>query len=90
MPDSSLDSSDSYNSDDARCFLWEWRASQDRYSEATRENGQLEICLEASQATLLATEEETSAAWARLAESDTMVVGKMDPKKTSIFCLPLS
>ena len=84
MPDSSLDSSDSYNSDDARCFLWEWRASQDRYSEATRENGQLEICLRASQATLLAAEEEASAAWASLAESDAMVAGKMNSKKPLI------
>ena len=47
-PSSSLDSSDLYNGDDARCFLQEWRVAQNRYSEATRENGQLEIRLEAS------------------------------------------
>ena len=59
--------------------------TNDRYSEATRENGQLEICLEASQATLLATEEETNTTRARLAESDAMVAGKMDSKKTSVL-----
>ena len=42
---SSSDSSDSYNDDDAQHFLQEWRAAQNRYSEVTRENGQLEICL---------------------------------------------
>ena len=47
-PDSSSDASDSYNSDDTWCFLQEWRAAQDRYFEATRENGQLEIYLGAS------------------------------------------
>ena len=60
MSDLSLDSSDSYNDDDAQCFLWEWRAAQDRYSEATRENGQLEIRLGAFQAALLTIEEEAS------------------------------
>ena len=41
----SSDSFDSYNGDDARRFLREWRAAQNRYSEVTRENGQLEIRL---------------------------------------------
>ena len=85
MPDSSSDSSDSYTSNDARCFLQQWRAAKDHYSKATQENGQLEIHLEASQATLLTAEEETNAARARLAESDAMVAGKMDSKKTSIL-----
>ena len=84
-PDSSSDSFDSYTSDDARCFLQEWRAAKDRYSEATRENGQLEIRLEASQAALLAAEEETNATQARLVESDAMVVGKMDSKKIYVL-----
>ena len=44
----------------------------------TREIGQLEIHLEVSQAALHAVEEEASAVWARLAESDAMVVGKMN------------
>ena len=79
------DSYDSYNGDDARRFLLEWRAAQDRYSEATRENGQLEIHLGASQAALLATEEEASAAQARLAESNAMVAGKMNSKKTLLL-----
>ena len=75
-PASSLDSSDSYNGDDARRFLREWRAAQNRYSEVTQENGLLEICLEASQATLHAAEEEACAIRARLVESNTTVTGK--------------
>ena len=59
--------------------------AQDRYSEATWENGQLEIHLGASQAALLAIEEETNAVRARLAESDAMVAGKMDFKNTFIL-----
>ena len=52
---------------------------------ATRENGQLEIRLEASQAALLAAEEETNAARAWLTESNAMVASKMDYKKTSVL-----
>ena len=33
------------------------------YSEAARENGQIELCLEATQAALSAAESETSAVW---------------------------
>jgi len=44
-PALSLDSSDSYNGDDAQRFLREWRAAQNRCSEVTRENGQLKIRL---------------------------------------------
>ena len=84
-PDLSSDSSDSYNGDDARRFLREWRAAQDRYSEATRENGQLEIRLGVSQAALHAAKEEASAAQARLVESDAMVAGKIDSKNTFIL-----
>ena len=83
--DSSSYSSDFYNGDDARHFLLEWRAAQDRYSEATRENGQLEIRLEVSQAALHTAEEEASAARARLAESDAMVAGKMNSSNASIL-----
>ena len=89
-PDSSSESSDSYTGDDARHFLQDWRATKDRYSEAIRENGQLEIHFEASQAALLAAEEETNAIRARLAESDAMVAGKLSSKKTLsyIFTAP--
>jgi len=75
---SSSDSSDSYNGDDARRFIREWRAAQNRYSKATQENGQLEIRLGVSQAGLHAAEEEARAVRARLAESDAMVAGKMN------------
>ena len=84
-PATSSDSSDSYNSDDARCFLQEWRVAQDRYSEVTWKNGQLEIHLRVSQAALHAAEEEASAAQAWLAKSDAMVAGKMDSKNAFIL-----
>ena len=84
-PASSSDSSDSYNGDDARCFLREWRTAQDHYSEATWENDQLKICLGVSKAALHTTEEEASAARAWLAESDAMVACKMDSE--NIFTL---
>ena len=83
-PSSSLDSFDSYNGDDARCFLQEWWPAKGRYSKATQENGFLESRLEASQATLLTAKEEANAAWAWLAESDAMVAGKRNSKKTFI------
>ena len=89
MPASSLDSSDSYNGDDARRYLHEWRMAQNRYSEATWENGQLEIRLGVSQATLHAAEEEASVVRARLAKSNAMVAGKINSRNAS-FQFPLS
>ena len=83
LPTSSSDSSDSYNGDDARCYLHEWRMAQNRYSEVTWENDQLEIRLGVSQAALHAAEEEASAVRAWLAESDVMVVGKTNSINTS-------
>ena len=68
IPASSSDSSNSYNGDDAWRYLHEWRMAQNRYSEATWENDQLEIRLGVSQAALHATEEEASVVRARLAE----------------------
>ena len=60
--DSSSDSFNSYIGDDAQRFIQEWKVAKDSYFEATRENDQLEICLESSEATLLAAEEETNTA----------------------------
>ena len=79
---SSSDSSDSYNGDDARRYLHEWRMAQNRYSEATWENDQLEIRLGVSQAALHAAKEESSAVLARLAESDATVAGKINSRNT--------
>ena len=75
-PASSPDSSYSYNGNDARRFLWERRAAQNRYSEVTQENGQLEVRLGASQAALHVAKEEVSAVRARLVESNATVTGK--------------
>ena len=82
---SSSDSSDSYNGDDAQRFLHEWRMAHNRYVKVTWENGQLEIRLGVSQATLHVAKEEASAVRARLAGSDTTVVGKMSPMNASIL-----
>ena len=81
----SLDSSNSYNGDDAQRFFREWRAAEDRYSDAIQKNGQLEIHLEVFQAALNAAEEEASAVRARLAESDAVVAGKMTSMNASIL-----
>ena len=58
---SSSDSFDSYNGDDARRYLHEWRMAQNHYSEVTWENYQLEIRLGVSQAALHVAEGEASA-----------------------------
>ena len=85
MPASSSGSSNSYDSDDPQSFFREWRAAEDRYSEAIRNNGQLEICLGVFQAALNVAEEEASAVQARLAESDTTVAGKTRFMNVSIL-----
>jgi len=89
VPASSSDSFDSYNGDDAQRYLHEWRMAQNRYSEATWENGQLEIRLGVSQAALHAAEEEASAVRAWLAEFDAMVADKTNSRNAS-FRFPLS
>ena len=85
VPASSSDSFDSYNGDDDRRFLHEWRMARNRYTEATWENGQLKIHLGVSQAALHAAEEEASTIRARLAESDTATAGKMSSMNASIL-----
>ena len=60
-PASSSGSSNLYDGDDAWRFFREWRAAEDRYSKAIRNNGQLEIRLGVLQATLNAAKEETNA-----------------------------
>ena len=83
MSASLLNSFDCYNGNDARRYLHEWRMAQNCYSEATWENGQLEIRLGVSQATLHAAEEEASAVRVRLTESNAMVAGMMNSRNTS-------
>jgi len=82
-PASSSGSSNSYDDDDAWRFFREWRAAEDRYSKAIRNNGQLEIHLGVFQAALNAAEEEASAVRAWLAEFDAAVVGKMSSMNVS-------
>ena len=59
--------------------------AQNRYAEVTWENGQLEIRLGVSQATLHVTEEEASAVQAWLAESNAAVAGKTSSMNASIL-----
>ena len=59
--------------------------AQNRYSEATRENGQLEIHFGVSQATLHVAEVEANVVRAWLAESDAMVAGKMNHMKAFVL-----
>ena len=82
---SSLNSSNSYNGDDAWCFFREWRVAEDRYFEVIRNNGQLEIRLGVFQAALNAAKEEASVVRARLAESDATVAGKMSSRNVPIL-----
>ena len=74
---SSSDSADSYDRDDAWRFRREWNAAIDSYSEATRQNGQLEFALNAFQATLSIMEAEANMVRAQLAESDARVACKI-------------
>ena len=84
-PVSSSGSSNSYDGNDAWSFCREWRAAEDHYSKAIRNNDQLEIRLGVFQAALNAAKEETSAVRARLAESDAVVAGKMGSMNVSIL-----
>lgn len=84
LAESSDDSSDSYNGDDARHYLHERNEAMDRYSEATRENWRLELALSASQAALAAVEGEIGAVRAKLAESDARIAGKIFNKTLSL------
>jgi hypothetical protein len=58
-------------------YLREWRMAENRYTEATQENGQLETRLRVAEVALHAVEEEARTARARLAEADAMVAGKL-------------
>lgn len=61
--------------------------AKDRYSEVTWENGQLETRLRVTEVTLCATEEETNAARARLAEADAMVASEFHcSRENPHFC----
>ena len=72
-----VDSSDSYNGDDARCYLHKRDEALGHHWDATKEIERLEAALAASQTTLAAVEGESSAAWAWLAESNARVVGRI-------------
>ena len=65
----------SYNGDDARRYLRWWKGTRDLYSEATREIVRLQLCLDATQAALIAAEGETSTARAMLSDVDGRVAG---------------
>ena len=74
---SSVDSTDSYNGDDAWHFLHEWDKALGRHWEATQETKRLEAALAASQAALAVVEGRSNTARVRLAESDARVIGRI-------------
>jgi hypothetical protein len=74
---SSTGSADSYNGDDVRHYLYYWNETHDLYSGATREIGRLELCMEATQTALSATEGETTAARTMLVNANARVVGNI-------------
>ena len=73
---SSIDSTDSYNGDDARHYLYELDEALGHHWEVTQETEHLEAALAASQTALAIVEGESSAARARLADSNARVVGR--------------
>ena len=68
-------SGDSYNGDDARCYIRWWKGTCDLYSETTREIVRLQLCLEVTQAVLTTAEGEASTARAMLSAADGRVAG---------------
>jgi hypothetical protein len=68
---------DSYNGDDAWRYLYEWDEALGHHWVVTQETEHLEATLAASQTTLTAMEGESSAAWARLADSGARVAGRI-------------
>lgn len=74
---SSSSSSNLYGQRDVQNLINASDEARNMYSESTREVGRLELCLEAVNTTLTALEEETNVAWARIAEADARVAGKI-------------
>ena len=68
-------SGDSYNGDDARCYLHWWKGTRDLYSEAIRDIVRPQLCLEVTQAVLTTAEGEASTARAMLSAADGRVAG---------------
>ena len=68
-------SGDSYTGDDARRYIRWWKGTRDLYSETTREIVRLQLCLDATQAALIAAEGESSTARAMLSDVDGRVAG---------------
>lgn len=71
-----VDSSDSYNGDDAWCYLHKWDEALGHHWDVTQETERLEAALAASQTALTTVEGESSAARARLADSNARVTGR--------------
>ena len=87
---SSIDSTDSYNGDDAWCFLHERDKVLGHHWEATQENERREAALVASQTSLATVEGESSAVQAGLADFDARVAGRFPQKQLYIHYLASS
>ena len=82
---SSIDSANSHNGDDARCYLHEWDEVLGRHWEATQETEHLETALATSQTILTAVEGESTAVWVRLVDSDARVAGRILRRKPTLL-----
>lgn len=82
---SSSSSSDSYGWRDVQNLFNARDEARNMYSESAREVDRLELCLEAVNIALTASEEETNVARARTAEADARVAGKISFLKENLL-----
>jgi hypothetical protein len=90
MVSSSLSSSlstdsESYDGQDVWNLIRERREAENLYSEAMHEVGRLELCLDAVETTLSASQEETNVAQMRADEAYARAAGKLSLKSLSFY-----
>jgi hypothetical protein len=85
MVSASSSSFESYDSQDIRNLIHERRDARNLYSEATREVGRLELCLDVVKTTLSTYEEETNVARMRADEAHARAAGKISLKSLCFY-----
>jgi hypothetical protein len=86
MVSSSLSTdSESYDGQNVWNLIRERREAGNLYSEAMREVGQLELCLDAVETTFSASQEETNVAQMRADEAYARAAGKLSLKSLSFY-----
>ena len=78
-------SSSSKLGQDIQNLIRERKEAENLYSKATREVGQLELCLDAVKISLSASEEETNVAQMRADEAHARAVGKISLKSLCFY-----